>query len=71
MCSSDLDALRYLKYFTFLDAAAVSELEVVSAREPERRHAQRALAHEVTRLVHGDDAVREAESASAKLFSVS
>ncbi len=67
--ADDRDAVKYLKYFTFFDATAVSELEGISEREPERRHAQRALAHEVTRLVHGDDAVREAESASAKLFS--
>ena len=38
------------------------------AREPEKRHAQRELAREVTRLVHGEAAVREAEAAREKLF---
>jgi len=64
----DRDAGRYLKYFTFFDRHRIAELEAVSAREPERRHAQRALAREVTRLVHGEDAVRDAESSAEKLF---
>jgi tyrosyl-tRNA synthetase len=64
----DRDAGRYLKYFTFFDRDRVAELEAASAREPERRHAQRALAQEVTRLVHGDVAVRDAESSAEKLF---
>jgi tyrosyl-tRNA synthetase len=67
--ADDRDAVKYVKFFTFLDAAAVSELEATSSREPERRHAQRALAYEITRLVHGEAAVREAEAASVKLFS--
>ena len=66
--AEDRDAVRYLKFFTFLDEARISALEIASAREPERRHAQRELAREVTRLVHGDAAVREAEAASEKLF---
>ena len=65
----DRDAGRYLKYFTFFDRDQIAELEAASAREPERRHAQRALAREVTRLVHGEEAVREAESSAEKLFT--
>jgi tyrosyl-tRNA synthetase len=64
----DRDAGRYLKYFTFLDRDQIGELDSISAREPERRHAQRALAREVTRLVHGEEAVRDAESSAEKLF---
>jgi tyrosyl-tRNA synthetase len=64
----DRDAGRYLKYFTFFDRAQIDELEADSAREPDRRHAQRALAREVTRLVHGEGAVRDAESSADKLF---
>jgi tyrosyl-tRNA synthetase len=64
----DRDAGRYLKYFTFFDRDQIAELEAASAREPERRHGQRALAREVTRLVHGDEAVRDAESSAEKLF---
>ena len=65
----DRDALRYLRFFTFFDRRHVEGLEAASAREPEKRHAQRALAREVTRLVHGEDAVRDAEAATEKLFS--
>ena len=66
--ADDRDAAQYLKFFTFLPEPRISELEAASAREPEKRHAQRELAREVTRLVHADDAVRDAETASAALF---
>jgi tyrosyl-tRNA synthetase len=66
--ADDRDAIKYLKFFTFLDAARIGELEAAGAREPEKRHPQRTLAQEVTRLVHGEAAVREAEAASDKLF---
>jgi len=64
----DRDAVKYLKFFTFLGQDRIGDLEGTSAREPERRHAQRELAREVTRLVHGDDAVRHAENAARALF---
>jgi tyrosyl-tRNA synthetase len=66
--ADDRDAVKYLKYFTFLDRARIEALESAGAREPEKRHVQRELAREVTRLVHGDGAVRDAEAASEKLF---
>jgi tyrosyl-tRNA synthetase len=67
--TDDRDAVRYLKFFTFLSQEQIADFEVETAREPERRHAQRALAREVTELVHGADAVRQAESAARVLFS--
>jgi tyrosyl-tRNA synthetase len=67
--TDDRDAVKYLKFFTFLDQARIQELEAAGAREPDRRHPQRELAREVTRLVHGDAAVRDAEAAAEKLFS--
>jgi tyrosyl-tRNA synthetase len=66
--TTDGDVVRYLKYFTFLDRSRIDELERASHEQPDRREAQRALAQEVTRLVHGDDAVREAERSAEKLF---
>jgi tyrosyl-tRNA synthetase len=66
--TDDRDAVKYLKFFTFLDADRIAELERVTTEEPERRHAQRELAREVLRLVHGAAAVDEAEAASRKLF---
>jgi tyrosyl-tRNA synthetase len=67
--TDDRDAAKYLKFFTFLEQDRIRELEEMSAREPEKRHAQRELAREVTRAVHGAEAVREAEAAASKLFS--
>jgi tyrosyl-tRNA synthetase len=64
----DRDAVKYLKFFTFLGETQIGELEIETAREPERRDAQRTLAREVTQLVHGTAAVHEAESAAEKLF---
>jgi tyrosyl-tRNA synthetase len=66
--TDDRDAVKYLKFFTFLDRARIDELAEMTAREPEKRHAQRTLAQEVTRRVHGDAAVRDAEAAAQKLF---
>jgi tyrosyl-tRNA synthetase len=65
----DRDGVRYLRFFTFLDEARIREIEAASTQEPERRHAQRELAREITRLVHGDAAVQHAEAAAAALFN--
>jgi tyrosyl-tRNA synthetase len=67
--TDDRDAVRYLKYFTFLSRERIADLEAATRRAPERREAQRELAREVTRLVHGEAALREAEAATEKLFS--
>jgi tyrosyl-tRNA synthetase len=64
----DRDAVKYLKFFTFLDEPQIAELAGATAREPEQRHAQRRLAQEVTAMVHGASALRAAESAAEKLF---
>jgi len=66
--TDDRDVVRYLKFFTFLDRDAIRELEGVSRIAPERREAQRVLAREVTRMVHGDEALASAERASDVLF---
>jgi tyrosyl-tRNA synthetase len=67
--TDDRDVVKYLKFFTFLPRERIAELEAATARAPEKREAQRALAREVTRLVHGDDPVREAEAATDTLFT--
>ncbi|MBI2829316.1 MAG: tyrosine--tRNA ligase [Acidobacteria bacterium] len=66
--TDDRDAVKYLKFFTYLPQERIAELDAATAREPERRHAQRELAQQVTRLVHGEEAVREAEAAAQTLF---
>jgi tyrosyl-tRNA synthetase len=66
--TDDRDAGRYLRYFTFLDQAAIEQLEETTRTAPERREAQRVLAREVTALVHGPEHVTRAEHASSLLF---
>jgi tyrosyl-tRNA synthetase len=66
--TDDSDVGRYLRYFTYLDAAQIAELEQTIERSAQHRDAQRVLAREVTTLVHGADAVARAERASAVLF---
>lgn len=66
--TDDRDAVKYLKYFTFLTEEPVTALERELAAAPEKRLTQRELAREVTRLVRGDEAVARAERASAILF---
>ena len=66
--TDDRDVIPYLKFFTFLDRPAIDALAETTARAPEKREAQRALAREVTGRVHGVDQVERAEHASALLF---
>jgi len=66
--TEDADAGRYLKYFTFLDREAIEGLEEDTRKAPESRAAQRALAREITRMVHGEEHVARAERASSVLF---
>jgi tyrosyl-tRNA synthetase len=67
--TADADVGRFLRYFTFLSHERIEELEEATKTAPDKREGQRALAREVTTLVHGDAGVREAESISAALFS--
>jgi tyrosyl-tRNA synthetase len=64
----DRDAGKYLRYFTLMDRAQIEELDVALAERPEQRETQRALAREVTALVHGENAVAAAEEVSGLLF---
>jgi tyrosyl-tRNA synthetase len=59
----------YLRHFTFLDHDAIRALDDVTTAHPERREAQRALAREVCRLVHGSSEATRAEAASMALYS--
>jgi tyrosyl-tRNA synthetase len=66
--TDDRDVVAYLKFFTFLEQEPIRQLEAATLAAPERREAQRALAREVTSLVHGPDQVARAEHASTLLF---
>jgi len=67
--TDDRDAVRYLRFFTFLGREEIDALAQATAAQPERREAQRALARAVTALVHGDDHVQRAERAAQVLFA--
>jgi tyrosyl-tRNA synthetase len=64
----DRDVVRYLNYFTFLGADRIAALEEQSRTNPGAREAQKALAWEVTKLVHGEDLAGRAKRASEVMF---
>lgn len=66
--AADADVVRYLRWFTFLDADALGELELATAERPHERAGQRRLAQELTTLVHGQAATDAVELASQALF---
>jgi tyrosyl-tRNA synthetase len=66
--SADADVIRYLRWFTFLSADELAELEQDTASRPQERAAQRRLARELTTLVHGEQATESVEQASQALF---
>ncbi|WP_423188525.1 tyrosine--tRNA ligase [Alkalibacterium sp. f15] len=65
----DRDVVKYLKYFTFLTKEEVEELAKQVETEPHKRAAQKTLAEEMTRFVHGQDALDEALKITQALFS--
>lgn len=67
--TDDRDVVKYLSYFTWLSRERIGELAEATERSPEAREAQRALAFEVTRLVHGEEKAREAERAAVRLYA--
>jgi tyrosyl-tRNA synthetase len=66
--TDDADVGMLLRRLTFLSHDRITELDELTATQPARRAAQRALASEMTTLVHGADAVAAAQAASAALF---
>ena len=65
---TDADAIPYLRYFTWLGREEIAALEQAVVEHPERRAAQRTLACEITRMVHGEQALADAQKASEALF---
>ena len=66
--TDDKDAVKFLRYYTFLSLEEIKELENKSKTAPEKREAQKALAKEVTTFVHGEEAFKNAEKISENLF---
>ncbi|WP_040948559.1 tyrosine--tRNA ligase [Gorillibacterium massiliense] len=67
--ADDQDVVRFLKCFTFLTREEISRLEEEVKTQPEKREAQKTLAAEVTRLVHGEEALQSAINITQALFS--
>ena len=68
MRTDDRDVITYLKCFTMLSEAEVQDLAEQTAKAPEKRHAQRRLADELTKLVHGEAAQGSTTEASKVLY---
>ena len=68
MNADDRDIARWLRVFSFRDHEEIEELERATEDRPQARLAQRALAEELTTLVHGADATAAVVAASAALF---
>jgi tyrosyl-tRNA synthetase len=66
--TEDSDAIDYLKYFTWLDRAEIERLERALQEDPAARTPQKRLAEEVTRIVHGDGAVKSVLADAALRF---
>ena len=69
MNQDDRDVVKYLKFFTFLSQEEIEELAKKAETEPEKREAQRRLAEEVTRFVHSEEDLKEAQKITQALFS--
>ena len=66
--TDDRDASRYLRSFTLLAREEIETLERALVERPEKREAQRALAADVTKRVHGEKALAAADEVSGLLF---
>jgi tyrosyl-tRNA synthetase len=64
----DRDVGQYLRYFTLLPRVEIESLEASTKISPEKRAAQRTLAFEVTKLVHGADSAAIVRDISELLF---
>ncbi|SCG58930.1 tyrosyl-tRNA synthetase [Micromonospora echinaurantiaca] len=64
----DRDVNRYLRFFSFRSREELEALEKETAERPAARLAQRALAEELTALVHGEREMAQAVAASQALF---
>ncbi len=69
MNTTDEDAIRYIKVFTFLEKDEIEDIAREHIANPGMRIAQKRLAYEVTALIHGKEAAEEAVNMSNVLFT--
>ena len=67
--TADADVIKYLKFFTFLSKEEIEGLEESVKNEPHLRKAQKALAEEMTRLIHGQESLDQAIKITEALFN--
>ncbi|WP_164668345.1 tyrosine--tRNA ligase [Virgibacillus doumboii] len=67
--TDDRDVMKFLYYFTFLEHDELDQLQQEIENHPENRVAQKRLAEEMTREVHDQEALEQAQKISASLFS--
>jgi len=67
--ASDSDAEKWIKIFTFLTQPEINSLIEEHKKDAGKRMLQKKLAEEVTRFVHGEEALQEALTATAKAFA--
>ncbi len=65
----DADAVRYLKIFTFLSKDEIETIATSHGQNPGLRQAQKTLAYEVVKIIHGQERADEAIKMSESLFS--
>ena len=66
---ADADVYKFLKYFTFLSIKEIDAIEVKDKASGTKPEAQRILAEEMTRLIHGEAALQAAQRISESLFA--
>ncbi|PYZ93774.1 tyrosine--tRNA ligase [Salipaludibacillus keqinensis] len=66
--TDDKDVIKFLKFFTFLSKEEIDELETELQERAHERLAHRRLAEELTRFVHSDKALQQAQRISEALF---
>jgi len=64
----DEDVIKFIKYFTFLSEKEIADLADEVKTNPQKRKAQRALAEEMTKMIHGEAAFKKSEAISKMLF---
>ena len=66
--SDDKDVINFLKVFSFMSRAEIEEIEKEHIENPGARNAHRALARELTSLIHGEETSARVEEAAKALF---
>lgn len=66
--ADDAGVVSYAKIFTLLDKSAITEMEIQVSENPGAREAQKSLAREVTKIVHGEERAASVERVTAVLF---